>query len=83
MKYLKTRPFILALSLVSLTGAMPMAGVLTASAAWADVTVIDTTDTSTDSAPAADDPANTEDVRPASEETCDEVTDAHLRVSRC
>ena len=52
---------------------MPMAGVLTASTAWADVTITDTTDTVTDSRPQ-------QTIRPTlkmsagdSEETCEDV----------
>jgi len=81
MKYLKTRPLILTLALLGLTGAAPMAGVLTASAAWADVTVISNDETTTTDTTA--DPAQEEDVRSSSNETCDEVTTDRLRVSRC
>lgn len=81
MKYLKTRPLILTLALLALTGTAPMAGVLTASAAWADVTVISNDETTTTDTNA--DPAQEEDVRSTSNETCDEVTTDHLRVSRC
>ncbi len=75
MKYLKTKPFILALSLLSVTG------VLAVSPAWADVTI--TTEEETAVTDSSSDPAEDEDVRSASEETCDEVTNSHLRVSRC
>ncbi len=81
MKYLKTRPLILTLALLALTGTAPMAGVLTASAAWADVTVISNDETTTTDTTA--DPAQEEDVRSSSNETCDEVTTDRLRVSRC
>ena len=70
---------------VAITGTAPMwaaLGLGGTNAAWADVVVTTSEGNDTDDA-SLNDPSEEEDTRSNTKETCEEVSDANLRLSRC